>query len=144
VIYLLDVNLLIALLDQNHIHHDAAIRWFDRVGRHGWATCPITENGFLRIVSSSSYPIAFKSTHEVFGLLRSFCLQENYYFWPDNLSLLAMTDNLSVESITSRHITDFYLLALALRNKGKFATFDSHVPADLIAGGTEGLLLIGR
>jgi toxin-antitoxin system PIN domain toxin len=144
VIHLLDVSLLIALLDQNHVHHEVARRWFGRVGKHGWATCPITENGFLRILSSASYPIAFESPDSVFGLLREFCLQKGHHFWPDDFSLLDVSEDFSSESISSRDITDFYLLALAVRNKGKFATLDGHVPADLIAGGAESLLLIGR
>jgi toxin-antitoxin system PIN domain toxin len=144
VIHLLDVNLLIALLDRNHVHHEAASDWFNQVGRRGWATCPITENGFLRILSSSSYPIALESADSVLDLLRSFCSQKGHHFWPDNISLLEVTNNFSADAITSRDITDVYLLALAVRNNGKFATFDRRIPTDLIVGGPERLLLIGR
>jgi hypothetical protein len=56
VTYLLDVNLLIALIDPTHIGHDAAHNWFGSIGSVSWATCPITENGVIRIVGHPKYP----------------------------------------------------------------------------------------
>ncbi|MDO9124550.1 MAG: VapC toxin family PIN domain ribonuclease, partial [Deltaproteobacteria bacterium] len=54
--YLLDVNLLLALSDPMHIHHELAHRWFAEKGHQAWATCPLTENGFIRIASHPNYP----------------------------------------------------------------------------------------
>jgi hypothetical protein len=47
-IYLLDINLLLALTDPMHVHHELSHQWFAKKGRKGWATCPLTENGVAR------------------------------------------------------------------------------------------------
>jgi predicted nucleic acid-binding protein len=85
--YLLDVNVLIALSDPMHLHHDAAHRWFGSHGKESWATCPITENGFVRIASHPSYPNRPGDTPVVLSLLRQMCAVEGHHFWPDGITI---------------------------------------------------------
>jgi toxin-antitoxin system PIN domain toxin len=141
-IYLLDVNLLIALLDANHIHYTVAHDWFKRIGSRGWATCPITENGFLRIVASPTYPNSFGSPETVFEVLRDFCARKDHHFWPDDFSVLEIELVQPAMAMPSRHVTDLYLLSLANRHQGRLATFDRRIPLDLISHGKTGIHLV--
>jgi len=125
-IVLLDVNVLVALLDGNHIHHSAVIPWFEANRSRGWATCPITENGFLRTLSRPGYSEIFRSVSELRELLDEVCADGYHVFWPDSVTLRDPT--ISLTGVTSGHSTDFYLLALAIANGGSFATIDRHVP----------------
>jgi toxin-antitoxin system PIN domain toxin len=123
--YLLDVNVLIALFDPAHANHEAAHDWFARTGSSAWATCPITENGFVRVVSHSRYPTVEASPAEALEHLRAFTGNHpGYEFWPASVSL---TDNslFSPAFLTSSgHVTDAYLMGLAAKQGGKLATFD--------------------
>ena len=141
-IYLLDVSLLIALVDQNHIHFAVASEWFRRIGQRRWATCPITENGFLRILSSSAYPVEFSGAGQVFGLLGKLCEHKNHHFWPDDFSLLDLSGDLDRLAVGSRDITDLYLLALAIRHGGQLATLDQRIPSARVEGGEAALHVI--
>jgi uncharacterized protein len=142
-IFLLDVNLLIALLDANHVHNESAHRW---VANHGkslrWASCPITENAFLRITGSPSYPNSPGSTAVALRSLKQNCTETNHSFWPDDLSVREETLWTSDQLLHSSHITDCYLLALAVKNGGKLASFDRKIPAHLVRGGTNALHLV--
>jgi uncharacterized protein len=138
--YLLDVNVLLALMDPMHIHHEPAHQWFAGAGRHAWATCPITENGFLRIAGHPNYPNRPGDFPAVLSILRQLCEASGHEFWPDDVSIL---QSLSPDAIvTHAHITDIYLLALAAHRKAKLATFDRNIPANVITGGSEALELI--
>lgn len=131
--YLLDVNLLLALNDPMHVHHALARRWFAGEKRQSWATCPITENGFVRIASHPSYPNPPGSVHAVVAILRRLCGAPGHEFWPDDISI---NDLLAAGTlITHGHITDVYLLGLAVRNGGKLATLDDRIPAGAVRGG---------
>lgn len=140
--YLLDVSALIALIDENHVHHISVADWFQAEGRRGWSTCPLTENGALRVLSSSSYPIEFGKPRQVFDLLRALRKQGRHRFWPDDFSLLDLAEHSPGFSISSHQITDLYLVALAARYSGKLATLDRRIPADKISGGAAALHLI--
>jgi len=124
---LLDVNVLIALLDPDHSSHDAAMDWFARNAQKGWASCPITQNGCIRIMCSPAYPSAFPA-RVVMQRLADACRQSVHEFWPDAVSLL--DDNVldPARVISYRQITDIYLLALAVAHGGAFVTFDSNIP----------------
>lgn len=140
---LLDVNLLIALLDPEHVHHRSAHAWFQEVGRSAWATCPIVENGVLRILSNPRYPLAgAASPARIATSIRGLRSVPGHVFWPDDLSLL--DDGLVdlTKLISSRQITDTYLLGLAAKNKGTFATFDQSIDADTVRGGRDALITI--
>lgn len=130
---LLDVNVLIALLDQGHIHHAAARAWLGANIAHGWASCPITQNGCIRIMSQPAYPGAVAPA-EVAARLRAAASTPHHAFWPDDTSLLA-DDVLRWSSILgSRQVTDAYLLSLAVRRGGRFVTFDRAAPLAAVAG----------
>lgn len=140
-IYLFDVNLLLALSDPMHAHHDIAHRWFGVTGRQGWATCPLTENGFVRIASHPKYPNRPGDVATVLSILREFCAAEGHHFWSDDVSLRELLPPGAV--ITSGQITDIYLLGLAAQNGGKLATLDQqNIPVTTVQGGAETLELI--
>jgi len=142
VTYLLDVSVLIALIDENHVHHTLAADWFKSEGSRSWATCPLTENGALRVLSSPSYPVEFETPQHVFDLLRALRGQGHHRFWPDDISLLDIVERAPGTTVSSQQITDIYLLALAARFGGKFATLDRRIPVDKISAGPLVLHLI--
>lgn len=137
--FLLDVSLLIALLDENHVHHEMAFHWFERQGNNRWATCPITENGLLRILTAPGYPIPLGPASWVFEIFREFCSRGDHDFWADDFSLLEVA---STGSLPSAHLTDLYLLGLAIRKGGKLATLDRRLPAHLLDEGMTSLHVI--
>ena len=130
---LLDVNVLIALLDADHASHSAAMAWFVKHGGDGWASCPITENGCVRIMSHPSYPNA-RAPVVVIERLRDATKHTAHEFWPDSESLLdrAVIDATRIHG--PRQITDAYLLALAVINGGRFVTFDGAIGISAVAG----------
>jgi toxin-antitoxin system PIN domain toxin len=142
--FLLDVNVLIALIDPAHISHDAAHHWFESAGKASWATCPITENGLIRIVGHASYPNTPGSTAYVAAILTSMCALPGHVFWPDSLSLTDAAHIDMPQVLTSAQVTDTYLLALARTNHGKLATFDRRLSAKAVKGGKETLHVIGN
>jgi uncharacterized protein len=134
VIGLLDVNVLVALFDDLHVHHEAAHGWFADHVESGWASCPLTENGMLRILSAPGRAEPYVPLPELVGLLQRFRENTKHQFWPDDVSLRD-TDRFDVERIRGRrHLTDVYLLGLAVRNGGAFVTFDTGVPLAAVKG----------
>jgi hypothetical protein len=139
-VYLLDINLLLALMDPMHVHHEPSHQWFAENGQQAWATCPLTENGFIRIAGNPNYPNRPGNITAVFSILRQLCEAAGHHFWPEDLSIL---DILAPDSIiTHNQITDVYLLGLAVHNKGKLATLDRRIPAEVLPGGRRALELI--
>lgn len=130
---LLDVNVLIALLDADHTLHARAIAWFADHAKTGWASCPITQNGCVRIMSGPSYPNAMP-VRSVIERLGAATEAPQHKFWPDNLSLLdpRIADPMRIHG--ARQLTDVYLLALAVSNGGRFVTFDTAVPREAAKG----------
>lgn len=143
-IALLDVNVLVALFDPAHLNHEDAHRWFGRNRKHGWATCAITINGCVRVLSSPAYPTVEASPAEVAGRLRSLCSTADHHFWADSVSL--MDEALFRLSMIGGHqkITDAYLLGLAVRNHGRLSTFDRSISLKAVHGADAGnIVLIG-
>ena len=130
---LLDVNVLIALLDAQHLHHEAAARWLKDNIRHGWATCPITQNGCLRIMAQPGYPNSVPAA-VVAERLREATSTDRHRFWPDEVSLLDPSAADWDRIIGPRQITDVYLLALAVHRQGRFVTFDARIAGSTVAG----------
>lgn len=130
---LLDVNVLIALLDADHSMHARAIDWFGSHAREGWASCPITQNGCVRIMSNPAYPNPLP-VGAVIERLAEAAAGSSHAFWPDDVSLLdpKVADPTRVHG--PRQLTDVYLLALAVRRQGRFVTFDASVPLSAVAG----------
>lgn len=140
--YLLDVNLLIALCDPDHVHHESAHRWFGSMGSDRWATCAITENGFIRITGHSTYLNWKRRPVEQIDMLRRFCSLPHHEFWADDISLLEARIWASPERVRASDLTDLYLLALAVKHRGKFVSLDSGIPKELIRGGREALFVL--
>ncbi len=135
--YLLDVNLLLALTDPMHVHHDIAHQWFARIGRQSWSTCPMTENGFVRIASHPNYPNRPGDVRGVLTILSRFCALEGHQFWSEDVSVRELL--VPGVAVTYQHITDVYLLGLAMHKQGKLATLDQRIPASAVEGGREAL-----
>ena len=141
-VFLLDVNLLLALCDPQHMHHDPAHQWFAAKGRPAWATCPITENGFIRIASHPSYPNTPGRASSAATLLREFCKGPGHHFWPDAVSLMNEAHFRLGPVLSANQTTDVYLLGLAVKHGGKLATLDRSIPASGVIGGEHALEII--
>lgn len=124
---LLDVNVLIALLDSDHTSHGVAMNWFARHASEGWASCPITQNGCIRVMSNQSYPNALP-VQAVMQRLADACKEDIHEFWSDEVSLLNSDVVDSTRIHSPRRLTDIYLLALAVENEARFVTFDTGIP----------------
>lgn len=142
--FLLDVNVLIALIDPAHVSHDAAHLWFEETGNTSWATCPITENGVIRIVGHASYPNTPGSTADVAAIVGKMRELPGHMFWSDSLSLIDEPGVDAAQILTSAQVTDTYLLALARSNGGQLATFDRKLSPKAVKGGKETLHLIAH
>ena len=138
---LLDVNILIALLDENHLHHSAACAWLEEHINDGWASCPITQNGCIRILSQPSYPNAV-GVQEAIRLLREATSTQHHHFVPDDASLLdsALVDDQRL--LSARQITDVYLLALAVAHGMRFVTLDRSVSTNVVSSADETSLVV--
>jgi toxin-antitoxin system PIN domain toxin len=112
-VVLLDVNVLVALFDPDHVHHSAAHTWFTAHRRAGWATCPLTENGLIRILANSAYSGVHETPAAIQKRLQSFCGSGQHVFWPDDVSLRDETLFRRSAPVTDRQVTDVYLLGLA-------------------------------
>jgi toxin-antitoxin system PIN domain toxin len=140
--YLLDVNVLIALIDPAHVQHDRAHDWFAAQGRQAWATCPLTENGVIRIVGHPRYPNSPGTPAAVAELMAVLLALGGHEFWPDDVTLLDTQRILPARLLDSSQVTDTYLLALAVAHGGQFATFDRHLVTDAVINGRQALHLI--
>ena len=140
--HLLDVNVLIALMDSDHAFHARAHAWWAERARP-WASCPLTENGLLRIMTAPTY-----SRRTRFGLadlaarLGYFVSATDHAFWPDSLSLRDMGVFSFAPIISSKHLTDLYLLALAAANQAQLVTFDQHIPSAAVLTAMPAHLLV--
>lgn len=138
---LLDINVLLALLDSDHIDHTRASEWLEDEIDAGWASCAITENGFVRIISQPRYPSPVSPT-EAIALLARASHGGQHEFWPCDVSLL---DPKSVDSSRvhgPRQVTDAYLLALAKAHDGRFITFDRALSLAAVRGATDDHLTV--
>ena len=131
---LLDVNVIVALFDPNHIHHDPAHQWFAEHPASGWATCPLTENGVIRVLSNPAYSSVAERPQEVARRLAAFRASGRHVFWPDDVSVCDTT--LFSLSVGHRQLTDIYLLGLATAHDGCLATFDRSVPLKAVRRAT--------
>ena len=138
---LLDVSVLVALLDGGHLHHRVAMDWLAAHARSGWASCPLTQNGCLRILSLPTYPNP-QPPARVAERLAAATADRSHAFWPDSLSLLE-PERLHWERVLStRHITDVYLLALAVEHRGCLVTFDRSVAVAAVPGALKKHLVV--
>jgi toxin-antitoxin system PIN domain toxin len=140
--FLLDVNVLIALIDPLHVQHNAAHDWFSARGRDSWATCPVTENGVLRIVGHPNYSNSPGTPAAVAPLIAGLRGLPGHVFWPDSISLLDPARFDTSRLLTAGQVTDSYLLGLAKAHGGQLATLDRRLVTDAVLDGSEHLHLI--
>ncbi len=134
---LLDVNFLVALFSPQHIHHEAAHLWFQANADRGWATCPMTVNGTIRVLSHISAGLADARPQEVARRLRLLCEDPRHTFWPAGISLLD-SDRFELQLLQGpRQVTDAYLLGLAVKYEGCLVTFDATIPRKAVKGAAE-------
>jgi toxin-antitoxin system PIN domain toxin len=139
---LLDVNVLVALFDPAHVHHELAHDWFAENAPHGWATSALTESAFVRVVSNPAYGGTAPRVAEIVDRLRMFRASGHHHYWTETLSL---GDRASFDLSflgSHRQITDVYLLGLATRHTGRLATFDRSIPIKAVVGATPEALAV--
>ena len=130
---LLDVNVLIALLDAAHIHHQRASQWLEQSLHHGWASCPLTQNGCLRIMAQPAYPQALPLA-AVAQRLGQAAATPAHQFIADDYSLLDADSLHWPQLLGHRQVTDAYLLGLAVRHGCRFVSFDARVNLAAVPG----------
>lgn len=130
---LLDVNVLIALFDAGHLHHEAAHRWLAAHVHEGWASCPLTQNGCLRLLSQPRYANAQPLALVAERLSRA-TQDDSHEFWPDAFSLIEPGRLRWDHALASRQLTDLYLLALAVSRGGRFVTLDRGITPAAVPG----------
>jgi toxin-antitoxin system PIN domain toxin len=127
--YLLDTNLLIALLWSSHAQHEGAVKWFARHRAKGWATCPVTQAGFVRIVSNPAFSRDAVQPREAIHVLFANTASKDHAFWPDELPVAEAVAFAGARLVGHQQVTDAYLLGLALRRGGVLATLDQRIAA---------------
>jgi hypothetical protein len=138
--YLLDVNVLVALSWPAHQFHASVQRWFGRNAEKGWATCPIVEAGFVRIVSNPAFSPDAVSPADALDALRVTVQHPGHQFWADDISLPDALRNLETKLFGHQQITDAYLLALAIHHRGKLVTLDKQLVGLLEGSGERAYL----
>ncbi|MFI5121205.1 MAG: TA system VapC family ribonuclease toxin [Thermoanaerobaculia bacterium] len=137
---LLDVNVLVALFDPDHVHHEAAHGWFAGNREDGWATCPITENGLVRILSNPAYMASPETRGAIVRRLGEFCASGEHVFWQDEISLRDPGLFRWTAPVAHHMLTDLYLVGLAKSKTGRLATFDRGIPVAAVVGADRGTL----
>ena len=130
---LLDVNVLIALHDQDHVHHVKAASWLTHNAAHGWASCPLTQNGCLRIMAQPAYP-GVQPLPFLTAMLQRSTASTYHTLWSDDISLLDNTWFNHGWVHNHKQLTDVYLLGLAVKNKGRMVTFDQRITLAAVQG----------
>lgn len=141
---LLDVNTLIALLHLEHSFHRAAHQWWSENAKNGWASCPITEMGVVRIMSNHRYSgLRTFSISDITSLIRGFIDNSDHEFWPDDLSIIDERIFNYDRLLVSGQLTDSYLLGLAARFNGRLVTFDRSIqPAAVLTASSDHLVVL--
>ena len=141
-IALLDINVLIARADSSHVFHRRSVEWLKLHGSASVATCPLTENGFLRIYGNPTYPGGPGSLASANQLLAAIRRLPQHIFLPDDISINESRRILSLVGVGHQQLTDLYLLALAVNHSAIFATFDCHIDSARVVGGSDALVVI--
>lgn len=141
-VFLLDVNVLIAMSWPAHVAHEKVQQWFGRHARAAWATCPFTQSAFVRIISNPAFSPNALTTADAFQLLESNLKHSGHKFWPDDIGVLEATRNFQSQIAGHQQVTDTYLMGLALHRKGKLATLDSRMLGLLAEKRTDVVIVI--
>jgi hypothetical protein len=125
--YLLDLNVLMALIDDEHVYHLAALRWFDSRAQEEWGLCPLTEAGLVRLTMNPALGPMFHAFEEVNALLERLVKLSGYRYWPITESWAVLTAPFAARIFGHQQVTDAYLLGLAIKEKGVLVTFDKGI-----------------
>lgn len=125
--FLLDVNVLVALLWPAHEDHDRVHSWFGANERHGWATCPLTQAAFVRIVSNPAFSRDAVRPQEASDLLAANLTHSSHQFWADVVSFADAVQHFRSKLLGHRQVMDAYLLGLVLHKRARLATLDKAV-----------------
>lgn len=129
---LLDVNVWVALLDDAHQHNLDALSLIQRPGLQ-IATCPLVENGVLRVLNLPRYgtlgPVGFEPVRTKMQMV---CDDVDHEFWPDDVSLRSAPAVDWTRVYGHNQITDLYLLTLAVAHGGALATFDHRIALNAV------------
>jgi uncharacterized protein len=138
---LLDLNVLIVLIDEEHVHYRRAQQWWVANRTGGWASCPLTQNGFVRVLSQPGYsnPVPVAAAMD---LLHRAASGRDHEFWADDISLLDLGHFDQTSIVGTKRLTDIYLLALAVKNAGRLATFDRAIPINAVRGAKRDHLVV--
>lgn len=136
-LFLLDANVLIALCWPTHGLHQGVERWFGVRGARGWATCPFTQSAFVRIVSNPAFSRDALAPANAVELLRENLEHPSHRFWPADIPITEAVHGMLPRLTGHQQITDAYLVALAIHNKGKLATLDRGILKWAPAGSVE-------
>lgn len=144
--WLFDVNVLLAIADSSHVFHGAIHSWLQNHAGTVWASCPITENGFVRVLCQPAYRGSRVGAAEAVEMLREMkrARGRTHVFWPDEISLTDAAVVRAERLAGHGQISDVYLAALAHARGGRLVTFDSGVPWQAVAGARAGLLEIPK
>ena len=125
--YLLDANVLIALAWPEHSAHERARRWFAHHSKFGWATCPITQAALVRVLSNPGFSPRALTPSQALQVLTANVELPGHHFWSDSISLRDALMRMSTALTGHKQVTDAYLVALAIHNRGKLATLDRRI-----------------
>lgn len=126
-VHLLDVNVLIALMWPAHEAHKSVHQWFLENSGKGWATCPFTEAGFVRIVSNPAFSPDAVTPNEALGLLGANLKNKYHRFWKDEFGVADAVEPFRARLVGHRQVTNAYLLGLSVRKGGALATLDRNL-----------------
>jgi len=121
---LLDVNVLVAMFWPSHVHHVRAQQWFSEHSRHGWATCPLTQTGFVRIVSNPAFSKSAVTARDAIHVLQENLKHRSHVFWADSVGVNEAASFTHDRLIGHKQVTDAYLIGLAHHHQGRLLTFD--------------------
>jgi toxin-antitoxin system PIN domain toxin len=134
--HLLDVNALIALIWEEHQFHDTMATWFARHAKRGWATCAITQSGFVRVMNPPGLTNPVRTMAELAEALKQNLMHPGHELLPLDFDFAEVLARCSGGVVGHRQVTDAYLLAAAMRAGMKLLTFDSGV-GSLLASDAE-------
>lgn len=136
-----DVNVLIALAWPNHVHHAAAWAWFNANRKQGWATCPLTEAGFVRVSCNPSVVRHTVTPLDAISVLERLTRLGSHSFWSLDRSIVHLPESIGARLQGYRQITDALLLAAAMQREGQLATLDAGMEG-LVAGNERAFLRV--
>jgi uncharacterized protein len=134
---LLNVNSLIALTDARHVHHRLTHAWFEKAGEKSFDPCPLTQNGALRVLGHPRYPGGSGTPRDMLNIADELCQLPGHVFWPDGVCILDDQLFSHARFGASVHLTDIYLLGLAVANKEVLATVDRKISPKAVIGGQD-------